>query len=80
MSSEPARPASAYDRLVDRHGDVTTWPTSKKAALVMAMAIPFQATTWALVVLQSDAIADIVDTPSLQLHTGAFAVAVLTLF
>lgn len=80
MDLASTRRSSAYDRLVDRYIDVTSWPTGKKSALVMSMAIPFQLVAWGLVALHADALADIIDAPMLLMHTGAFAGAVTLLF
>jgi class 3 adenylate cyclase len=80
MDSASAPRTSAYDRLVDRYIDVTSWPTSKKAALVMSMAIPFQVIAWALVAVFAEALSDIIDMPVLRMHTGAFVGAVTLLF
>ena len=78
MDTESAHTPSPYDRLVDRYIDLTSWPTSKKVVLVMAMAIPFQSLVWALVALHAESLWDIIDIPTLQTTTATF-VGVVTL-
>jgi adenylate cyclase len=79
MDSSAERSRSAYQRLVERYIDITSWPTSKKVALLMVYAIPFHLVALGLVRLHRDSLNDILDIARLEVHFAQWLVAVILL-
>jgi signal transduction histidine kinase len=67
--------ASAYQRLVDRWVDLTTWPTAKKTVLAMGTAAVFHTAIGAVVVLGLWLSPGIVDTPRFLGIYGAWSLS-----
>lgn len=79
-----ARPAvatsSRYERLVDRWIDVTSWPTSRKSALVAGLLLPLQAALSGLAWLQLRRVPGLVDADLVITFLLAWLVPVALVF
>ena len=79
MDSAAERSGSAYQRLVEHYIDVTSWPTSKKVALLMGFAIPFHLVALGLIRLHRESLVDVLDIALLEVHFAQWLGAVILL-